>query len=633
MPSPGRSSIASLTLAALMVTASCGEDVSYTDAGPGDNGDLPDTQLVSTPAARSNAARAVFELASTPGGLDLQCSLDGAAATPCTSPHEVPVAEGEHTFTATAVDDAGVADPTPATFTWQVDLTPPDTTIPVAPEPVDNSTTVTFELMADEAATFACSLDGADATPCTSPLVIADLLDGAHLLEVTATDLAGNPDPSPATHAWALDTSTPDTQLVTGPTGVVASTSATFTFSSPDAGAGARYTCRLDGAAVVACTSPRTLTGLAQGAHTFAVQVEDATGNLDPTPATRTWTVDTVAPTAAITAGPVGPTSDATPEFTFTTAGAPTAVQCRVDSAAFAACTSPHTTAALADGARTFEVRATDAAGNTGTATRAFAVDTVAPTVAITGGPSGPTSDATPTFTFTTAGAPTTVQCRVGSAAFAACTSPHTTAALGDSAHTLEVRATDAAGNTATATRAFVVDTIAPTVSITGGPAGLTNDATPTFSFTTGGAPTSVQCRIDGGAPVNCSSPYTTPVLASGNYTFSATATDAAGNAATASRSFAVDAIPPTLSITSGPGDGEVWFNQTSVTYGFSASGHTGTQCRFYLSGQAAPAFTACTSPQTYGVTINRYTFEVQAYDAADNVVTRFRTFVNAAFI
>ena len=45
-----------------------------------------------------------------------------------------------------------------------------------------------------------------------------------------------------------------------------------------------------------ACGSPKTTPDSAQGSHTFAVQARDAAGNQDATPATRTWTVDTVAP-------------------------------------------------------------------------------------------------------------------------------------------------------------------------------------------------------------------------------------------------------------------------------------------------------------------------------------------------
>ncbi|MCA9677603.1 MAG: hypothetical protein KC464_21450 [Myxococcales bacterium] len=64
--------------------------------------------------------------------------------------------------------------------------------------------------------------------------------------------------------------------------------------------------------------------------------------------------------------------------------------------------------------------------------------------------------------------------------------SPHTTAALADGAHTFWVRVVDLAGRRATATRSFTVDTVAPTVTITSGPSGVTGDATPTFGFATG---------------------------------------------------------------------------------------------------------------------------------------------------
>jgi hypothetical protein len=73
---------------------------------------------------------------------------------------------------------------------------------------------------------------------------------------------------------------------------------------------------------------------------------------------------DTTPPETRITAGPSGPTADSTPTFTFTSSEA-ASFECNVDGGAFAACTSPHTTAALSDGAHGFEVKATDGAGNT----------------------------------------------------------------------------------------------------------------------------------------------------------------------------------------------------------------------------------------------------------------------------
>ena len=103
----------------------------------------------------------------------------------------------------------------------------------------------------------------------------------------------------------------------------------------------------------------------------------------------------------------MGTTNDSTPTFTFSANESGTTFACSVDSAAFVTCTSPFTTAVLADGAHTFYVRAADQAGNTDAspASRAFTVDTSVPDTdppetTIDSGPSGTTDDNTPTFTF-----------------------------------------------------------------------------------------------------------------------------------------------------------------------------------------------------------------------------------------
>ena len=131
-----------------------------------------------------------------------------------------------------------------------------------------------------------------------------------------------------------------------------------------------------------------------------------------------------VTPPDTMVSGPTGPTNDTTPTFTFTSTEAGSTFECRVDTAAFATCTSPFTTAALSNGAHTFEVRAIDAFGNVdpSPASRSFTVDTAAPDTTITGGPAGPTNDSTPTFTFTSSEAGSTFECRVDDGGFAPCT-------------------------------------------------------------------------------------------------------------------------------------------------------------------------------------------------------------------
>jgi hypothetical protein len=50
----------------------------------------------------------------------------------------------------------------------------------------------------------------------------------------------------------------------------------------------ATFVCSLDGAAYTSCSSPAQYQ-LSPGWHTFAVKAIDASGNVDPTPATVRW--------------------------------------------------------------------------------------------------------------------------------------------------------------------------------------------------------------------------------------------------------------------------------------------------------------------------------------------------------
>jgi hypothetical protein len=86
----------------------------------------------------------------------------------------------------------------------------------------------------------------------------------------------------------------PQTTISSGPSGSTSSTSASFGFTSDTYGS--TFECSLDGAAFAACSSPRAYSGLAVGAHSFAVRAISPGGTADPSPATRNWTVTAGAP-------------------------------------------------------------------------------------------------------------------------------------------------------------------------------------------------------------------------------------------------------------------------------------------------------------------------------------------------
>lgn len=92
-----------------------------------------------------------------------------------------------------------------------------------------------------------------------------------------------------------VDDVPPKTTITSGPSGTVKSDSATFKFASSEPGS--TFRCSLDGAAFADCASPKSYSSLASRSHTFRVAAVDRAGNLDATPATRTWTVDKILPT------------------------------------------------------------------------------------------------------------------------------------------------------------------------------------------------------------------------------------------------------------------------------------------------------------------------------------------------
>lgn len=283
----------------------------------------PDTQLLTTPGALVASHDATFTFASTENGATFSCAFGGADPSPCASPatfHNI--ADGSHTFTVGAVDAAGNRDLSPASYTWSVDTTGPDTAVQGGPPALTNATTAVFSFTSPEnGASFECRLDSADFTACSDPVQLAGLGDGQHTFEVRALDGLGNPDATPASRTWTVDLVAPSTAIDLGPPSVTSSTDAQFTFLSNDSDV--TFRCKLDAAAFAACTSPKAYASLADGIHTFQVTATDLAGNEDATPATHTWTVTTSSGTPTPTSTPT-PTPTPTPMPTSTASGTPT---------------------------------------------------------------------------------------------------------------------------------------------------------------------------------------------------------------------------------------------------------------------------------------------------------------------
>jgi hypothetical protein len=274
----------------------------------------------------------------------------------------------------------------------------------------------------------------------------------------------------------ALAAPAPATPTITsGPSNPTTSTSATFTFTGES---GATLECRLDSGAFAACSSPKSYTGLSVASHTFRVHA--VKGGKTSGDATYTWTVTndtTPPPVPTIMSGPPSPTNATSASFAFSDAEAGVSFLCRLDSAAFAGCTSPRIYSGVANGPHTFQVKARDAVGNeSSAASRAWTIDTVPPPPPVlVDYPEDGTSDTTATFTFTgEAGA--TFQCAKEHGSFQPCTSPdtYTPVDLGDNGtHWFEVKAIDPAGNVSPVTSYSWKISKAISFAISGNGAGL----------------------------------------------------------------------------------------------------------------------------------------------------------------
>jgi hypothetical protein len=163
---------------------------------------VPDT-TVSSPGPRiKDRAPAVTFGASEPG-VHYECHFEGAGWAACPPAADgtwrpaVALAEGAHMLTVRAVDAQGNTDASPATASFIVDLSPPDTYVSGTWGDVSVAG-VSLTLSSNEpVGHYECQVDQGAWQTCASPFG-ATLTAGAHTIGVRAIDLAGWPDAAPA---------------------------------------------------------------------------------------------------------------------------------------------------------------------------------------------------------------------------------------------------------------------------------------------------------------------------------------------------------------------------------------------------------------------------------------------------
>jgi hypothetical protein len=431
----------------------------------------PTLELTQVPPSLTSLASVTFAFDGaddvTPASqLAFRVSLDGASFTPGTSPQTYTnLTAGNHTFAVEAIDEAGNPS-APLSYAWTVDRVAPTIALLSQPSPITSDTTASFtfagsdDLSAADKLTYQISLDGSAFAAGSSPASFSGLGAGSHTFRVQALDEAGNTS-LPASSTWTIDVQAPTATISQGPAQTTRSTSAEFDFAGTDDQTLANqlgFLAALDGATFAPSASPLRFNDLAAGSHKLQVEAVDKAGNVSA-PTEYDWVIDLEPPVASVTQNPPLLANSKSATFAVTGSDNVTAVgalafKARLDGGSFTSVTSVVVYSGLTSGSHSFELIASDQAGNASASfVYTWTVDTAAPTVTLEQVPLGSSTNASPTLSFLGSDdhSPTsqiTFEVGLDGSAFTPSTSPVEFHELGVGSHTVLVRASDQAGNT-----------------------------------------------------------------------------------------------------------------------------------------------------------------------------------------
>ncbi|MEV7604684.1 chitobiase/beta-hexosaminidase C-terminal domain-containing protein [Paenarthrobacter sp. NPDC089322] len=460
-----------------------------------------------------------------------------------------------------------------------------------------------------------CSLQLSTATPvwqvCSSGTYTpaTPLANGAYTFSVRAA-----PSGLPVSRAFTVDVTAPAAPVITSPAaGATVNKAPVLGVTSE---ADSTLSCSVDSTtAFTACSNGYVFNLTTAGQHVLRVRATDMAGNVSAV-ASVTVTADLTAPQVSITAPAEGATVGTSASFTFTSTSSDIAgYRCKLGSNAFTACTSPKSYTNLPSGPASFTVEARDAAGNTSTATRnvtVFAPDTAAPVVSVD--PAGGTYGANKTVALSVNEAATIYFTTDGSTPTTS--SPVYSGPIALTSMTLQYFARDTAGNTsAVATQTYVLDNIAPTVSVTPAAGGYASGQLVTISSSEAG---SIFYTTDGTTPATTATgstkAYTAPFALTANTTVKALAVDAYGNVSQiATRLYTVlDTTAPVVTVT--PPAGSYPVNQ-QITLSANEAGSS----IYFTTNGTNPTATAANKYSTPITLTAAMTLKYFAVDASNN--------------
>jgi arylsulfatase A-like enzyme len=430
----------------------------------------------------------------------------------------------------------------------------------------------------------------------------------------------------------------PETTIYAGPEGTIGSRVGTLSFFSQSPLA--TFQCRLtvDGVpgAWEACDQGSvTLGALGDGDYVFEVYATDEYGAVDPTPASRSFSIHSTGPDARVDSGPPAHNKDGVLSFSFSSQTPGVTFECQLSVLGSAGAWEPCdpstgiTYGPVGEGEWVFQARATDGLGNYSDPPAEWLVhvDTTGPVMSFLQSPLRRVQTTDAFFRFrpdeTILGS---MNCRLDLGAWVDCSGgTFSVSGLSEGLHKLSVNAKDELGTARTSVIRWTVDHTPPILTMDG-PDPYTNATTATLDISANEyllQPT-LTCALDGQNLVDQESlvpgcrkrTVTVNGLADGPHILETAAVDGAENLSSiVSWSWTVDTVAPVTTITSGPVDPT---SETSATLEFSASDASPVTFRCRLDqAPAAP----CSSPVTYtGLSLGAHHFRAQATDAAGNV-------------
>lgn len=177
------------------------DDSGASGGGSGGGSAAPTVKLTATPPQSGAPQSASFAWSTTGTVSSTSCSLDGAAASACSSPKAYGgLAAGAHTFRVTVSGPGGSA---AGTYTWSVAGTQTAPTVRITTASASSlSTTASFSWSTTGTVTSTtCSLDNAVAKTCASPASYGGLASGSHTFRVTVAGPSGS---ASAAYSWTV---------------------------------------------------------------------------------------------------------------------------------------------------------------------------------------------------------------------------------------------------------------------------------------------------------------------------------------------------------------------------------------------------------------------------------------------